>query len=51
MLREFELLQTRLGGAGAVPALADGGEMVDDLMAACPDADWDAIIGDLCLLP
>ncbi|MBK7670235.1 MAG: hypothetical protein IPJ24_02425 [bacterium] len=51
MLREFELLQTRLGGPNTVPALADGGEMVDDLMAACPDADWDAIIGDLCLLP
>ena len=51
MLRELELLQARLGAADAVPALADGGELVDDLMAACPDADWDAIIGDLCLQP
>jgi hypothetical protein len=50
-LRELELLQTRLGAAGLAPALADGGELVDDLMAACPDADWDAIIGDLCLQP
>ncbi len=50
-LRELELLQTRLGAAGLVPALADGGELVDDVMAACPDADWDAIIADLCLEP
>lgn len=50
-LRELEMLQERLGAPGAGPALADGGELVADLMAACPDADWDAIIGDLCLEP
>lgn len=50
-LRELELLQERLGAPGTAPALADGGELVDDLMAACPRADWDAIIGDLCLQP
>ena len=50
-LRELELLQARLGAPGAAPALADGGELVDDLMSACPRADWDAIIGDLCLQP
>jgi glycine cleavage system H lipoate-binding protein len=50
-LRELEMLQERLGAPGAGPALADGGELVADLVAACPDADWDAIIGDLCLEP
>lgn len=50
-LRELEMLQERLGAPGAGPALADGGELVGDLVAACPDADWDAIIGDLCLEP
>lgn len=48
-LRELELLQDRLGAAGTAPALADGGELVDDVMAACPGADWDTILGDLCL--
>jgi hypothetical protein len=34
-----------------VPALADGGELVGDLVSACPQADWDTILGDLCLEP
>ncbi|MBK8167456.1 MAG: hypothetical protein IPK64_16050 [bacterium] len=50
-LRELEMLQARLGAPGAATALADGGELVADLMRACPAADWDAIIGDLCLEP
>jgi hypothetical protein len=50
-LREFEMLQERLNPAGAAVTLADGGEMVTDLIGAYPDADWDAIIGDLCLEP
>lgn len=50
-LREYEMLQERLSPAGALPTLADGGEMVDDLIGAYPDADWNAIIGDLCLEP
>lgn len=50
-LRELEMLQARLGAPGAVPALADGGELVGDLVSACPDADWDTILGDLCLEP
>lgn len=50
-LREYEMLQERLNPAGAAATLADGGEMVDDLIGAYPDADWDTIIGDLCLEP
>jgi hypothetical protein len=50
-LREYEMLQERLNPAGAAATLADGGEMVDDLISAYPDADWDAIVGDLCLEP
>ncbi len=51
MLRELELLQARLTRPGEALALADGGELVDDLMGAYPDADWDAILADLCLEP
>lgn len=50
-LRELEMLQSRLGAPGAGPALADGGELVGDLVSACPAADWDTILGDLCLEP
>jgi len=50
-LREYEMIQERLNPAGCAATLADGGEMVDDLIGAYPDADWDAIIGDLCLEP
>lgn len=51
MLRELELLQARLTQPGEALALADGGELVGDLMGAYPDADWDAILADLCLEP
>ena len=51
MLRELELLQARLTLPGEALALADGGELVGDLMGAYPDADWDAILADLCLTP
>ena len=51
MLREFEALQAKLLPAGTAPALADGGELVADLMGAYPDADWDAICGEFSLTP
>lgn len=51
MLRELELLQARLTQPGEALALADGGELVGDLMGAYPDADWDAILADICLEP
>jgi len=51
MLRELEWLQGALAPAGAAPALADGGVPVGDLVAACPDTDWDAIWGRVLLQP
>ncbi len=51
MTRELELLQARLARADEVPTLADGGELVPDLMGAYPDADWASILADLCLEP
>jgi glycine cleavage system H lipoate-binding protein len=49
MLREWEALQGWLSPDAAAPALADGGLPVDDLVQACPDADWDGILGQVCL--
>lgn len=49
MLRELEWLQGVLGGATDAPSLADGGTPVDDLVRACPHADWDNIWGLVCL--
>lgn len=49
MLRELEWLQGVLGGTAESPSLADGGTPVDDLVRACPDADWDNIWGLVCL--
>lgn len=51
MLREYEALQAKLLPAGMAPALADGGELVADLIGAYPDADWDAICADFSLTP
>ena len=46
----------RVGALVATPALAgatmaDGGELVDDVPAAAPDADWDGVWGRLFLQP
>lgn len=49
MLRELEWLQGRLSPDCDLPALADGGELVDDFMAAYPGADWDDIWAQVCL--
>jgi len=46
---EMELLQRWLAPAGEAATLADGGRPVDDLVRACPGADWDGIWGRLCL--
>jgi hypothetical protein len=50
MMRELERLQLAMSmeGAGA-PSLADGGVPVDDLAAACPNANWDAICSQIFL--
>lgn len=50
MVREMERVQLMLG-AEAGPALADGGVMVEDVPAAQPRADWDAIWGRVFLEP
>jgi glycine cleavage system H protein len=49
VMRELERLQIALG-AGS-PTLADGGVPVDDIAAACPGADWDAVCGRMFLEP
>jgi len=47
LLREMEKLQLALPAGGA--ALADGGMPVDDIAASCPEADWDAVWGEMFL--
>ncbi len=46
--RELERLQFLLGGS-AGPALADGGELMDDLPKRYPSADWDSVWGEMFL--
>ena len=50
MLREIERLQLALSAEGA-PTLADGGVPVADIPASCPEADWDAVCGEMFLAP
>jgi glycine cleavage system H lipoate-binding protein len=45
--REMERLQLALTAEGAAPALADGGVPVNDIAAAYPAADWDAVCGEM----
>ena len=47
--RELERLQIQLRTAGAQPSLADGGVLVDGLMDALPDADWNTVLADTFL--
>jgi len=47
--RELERLQLALVAEGATPTLADGGVPVDDIAACYPDADWDAVCGEMFL--
>lgn len=46
---EVEALQQRLAGAAARTAMADGGELVQDVPAAHAAAEWDSIWGDFLL--
>ena len=41
-MRELERLEIRFGGQSA-PALADGGELLDELPSRYPNADWDRV--------
>ena len=49
VMREMERLQLALAQEGAPPALADGGVPVEDIAAAYPEADWDAVCGEMFL--
>jgi len=49
MTREVDWLQGRLNPAGGHTTLADGGVLMDDLVAAYPAADWDDLWGQVSL--
>jgi glycine cleavage system H lipoate-binding protein len=51
LMREMERLHLALAVQGAAPTLADGGVPVIDIAAAYPDADWDAVCGEMFLEP
>jgi glycine cleavage system H lipoate-binding protein len=52
LMRELERLQLALAAEGAcAPALADGGVPVEDIAAAYPATDWDAVCGEMFLEP
>jgi len=50
-MREMERLHLALAVQGAAPTLADGGVPVADIAAGYPDADWDAVCGEMFLEP
>ncbi|HEV2469209.1 MAG TPA: hypothetical protein VGS78_08440 [Candidatus Sulfotelmatobacter sp.] len=47
--REAERLQIQLRATNTPPALADGGELMPNLMDAIPEADWDTVLSDTFL--
>ena len=49
VMREMERLQLALSAEGAAPTLADGGVPVQDIAAVYPQADWDAVCGEMFL--
>jgi len=52
LMREMERLQIALSAeAGAAATLADGGVPVKDIAAAYPEANWDAVCGEMFLEP
>jgi Glycine cleavage H-protein len=51
VMREWERLQIALSPEGMHATLADGGVPVADLAASCPNADWDAVCGEMFLEP
>jgi glycine cleavage system H protein len=50
-LRELERLQRALGSGAVGAALADGGELVEDLGSVLPGDRYDAVLGDMLLEP
>jgi hypothetical protein len=51
VLREAERLEQVLGLREVGRALADGGELVEDLSRALPRAQYDALLGEMFLEP
>jgi hypothetical protein len=51
LMRELERLQLTLSMESAAPTLADGGVPVADIAASYPQADWDAVCGEMFLEP
>lgn len=51
MTRETERLHAALAPVNQAPTMADGGTPVADIAAAVPEADWEAICGEIFLLP
>jgi hypothetical protein len=51
MMRELERLQIAVGAGAVGASLADGGVPVDDIAAAYPEANWDAVCGAMFLEP
>ena len=47
--RELERLQLALAPAGQTLTMADGGVPMDDIAAGYPEADWDAVCGEIFL--
>jgi hypothetical protein len=50
-LRELERLQRALGSTALGAALADGGELVEDLGSALPADRYDSVLGEMLLEP
>jgi glycine cleavage system H lipoate-binding protein len=51
ILREMERLQLALSASEGAYTLADGGVPVADIAASYPQADWDAVCGEMFLEP
>lgn len=46
---EVERIQLAAACAGAAPALADGGELVNDVSAVLPAAQWESVCGEILM--
>jgi hypothetical protein len=50
-MRELERLQILVSPDPTMPALADGGVLVDDAPSTFPEANWPAVWGEMLLEP
>ena len=51
LLREMERLQKAISPTQGAYTMADGGVLVADIAGSCPQADWDAVCGEMFLEP